>query len=143
MKIRSDRLVPTLLILIIALCASLSACNVVRVTLNTPLTLNDVAFIEPGTTTLPDVIAKLGAPDSVTDSENGIVVTYRFLDVRYSRVNLGWVARFWSPVDPDLIFSRIGLGADAFQVLLDSRLVVQHQGFLRHLSGPQFNPNPF
>ncbi|BFU95055.1 MAG: conserved protein of unknown function [Nitrospira sp.] len=128
---------------IIALALAMTACNVVRVTLNTPITLNDVTFIEPGRTSLSDVIAKLGAPDSMTDSDNGIVVTYRFLDVRYSRVNFGWLAKLWSPVDPDLIFSRLGLGVDAFQVLCDSNLVVQHQSFLRHLAGPQFTPYPF
>ncbi|HMU55826.1 MAG TPA: hypothetical protein PKA61_12520, partial [Nitrospira sp.] len=62
---------------------------------------------------------------------------------RYSRVNFGWLAKPWSPVDADLIFSRLGLGVDAFQVLCDSSLVVQHQSFLRHLAGPQFTPYPF
>ncbi|MDF0645683.1 MAG: hypothetical protein P0111_16760 [Nitrospira sp.] len=128
---------------IVALALAMGACNVVRITLNTPITLNDVTFIEPGRTNLSDVIAKLGAPDSMTDSDNGIVVTYRFLDVRYSRVNFGWLAKPWSPVDPDLIFSRLGLGVDAFQVLCDSNLVVQHRSFLRHFAGPQFTPYPF
>jgi len=141
MNQRSGRLGAAFLIM--ALWAGLSACNIVRVTLNTPLTPDDVAFIEPGSTTLPDVIAKLGAPDALTDSETGIVATYRFLDVKYSRVNFGWLFKYWSPVDPDLIFSRTGLGVDALEVLCDSSLVVRHQSFLRHLSGPRFNPYPF
>lgn len=124
-------------------CATLIGCNVVRITMNTPLTQDDVAFIEPGQTTLADVIAKLGAPDSLTDSDTGIVATYRFLDMKYSRVNFGWLLKPWSPVDPDLIISRTGFGADAFELLCDSRLIVTHQGFLRHLSGPRFNPYPF
>jgi hypothetical protein len=128
---------------IVALALTTGACNVARVTLNTTIELNDVAFIEPGRTTLFDVIAKLGAPDSMTDSDNGVVVTYRFLDVRYSRVNFGWLVKPWSPVDPDLVFSRLGLGVDAFQILCDSNLVVQHRSFLRHLAGPQFSPYPF
>lgn len=128
---------------IVALALAMGACNVARVALNSPITMNDVAFIEPGRTHLSDVIARLGAPDSMTDSDNGVVVTYRFLDVRYSRVNFGWLAKPWSPVDADLIFSRLGLGVDAFQVLCDSSLVVQHQSFLRHLAGPQFTPYPF
>ncbi|SLM47549.1 conserved protein of unknown function [Nitrospira japonica] len=128
---------------ILAAALVLDGCNVARITLNTPITMNDVTFIEPGRTHLSDVIAKLGAPDSMTDSDNGVVVTYRFLDMRYSRVNLGWLAKPWSPVDPDLIFSRLGLGVDAFQVLCDSGFVVQHRSFLRHLAGPQFTPYPF
>jgi hypothetical protein len=111
--------------------------------MNTSLTQDDVAFIIPGQTTLSDVIARLGAPDSITDSDTGTVATYRFLDMKYSRVNFGWLFKPWSPVDPDLIISRTGLGADAFEVLCDSRWTVIHQSFLRHASGPRFNPNPF
>lgn len=85
---------------------SAPGCNVVRITLNTPITPADVVFIVPGHTTLAEVVAKLGAPDSITDSDTGLVATYRFLDLKYSRVNLGWLAKPWTPVDPDLIFSH-------------------------------------
>ncbi|MFI5222799.1 MAG: hypothetical protein ACHQX3_00915 [Nitrospirales bacterium] len=118
-------------------------CNVVRLTLNATITQNDVAFIVPGKTTLADVITKLGTPDSITDSNTGVVATYRFLDMRYSRINFGWLLKPWSPVDADLIISRTGLGTDAFELLCDSNWVVTHQSFLRHLSGPRFNPYPF
>ena len=67
----------------------------------------------------------------------------RFLDMKYSRINFGWLLKFWSPVDTDLIISRTGLGTDAFELLCDSNWVVTHQSFLRHLSGPRFNPYPF
>lgn len=126
-----------------AMCAVFTGCNVVRITINTPLTQDDVAFIEPGRTTLADVITKLGTPDSITDSESGVVATYRFLDTKYSRVNFGWLLKPWSPVDPDLVMSRTGLGIDALELLCDTRLVVMHQGFLRHVTGPAFNPYPF
>ena len=82
-------------------------CNVVRITLNTPLKPEDVAFITPGQTTLTEVIDKLGSPDSLTDSNNGVVAIYRFLDMKYSRVNFGWLVKPWSPVDPDLIMSSM------------------------------------
>ncbi|HSA87568.1 MAG TPA: hypothetical protein VLE46_15440 [Nitrospira sp.] len=119
-------------------------CNVVRMTLNTTLTQDDVAFIVPGTTTLTDVIKKLGSPDSITDSDTAVVATYRFLDLRYSRVNFGYLAKPWTPVDPDVIFSRTGLGVDAFEVLCDRKWVVLHTGFQRHLSRPPFLiPYPF
>ena len=114
---------------------SLSAfgCNVARISLNNVLTPEDVAFIVPGKTTLADVVTKLGAPDSINDSDRGIVATYRFLDLKYSRVNFGWLVKPWTPVDPDLIFSRAGLGVDAFEVLCDPQWVVVHHGFQRHL----------
>ncbi len=141
MKLPLYRLCPILLCT--ALCMTFVGCNVVRVTLNTPLTQNDVAFIVPGKTTLADVITELGTPDSITESYTGVVATYRFLDMRYSRINFGWLLKPWSPVDPDLIISRTGLGTDAFELLCDSNWVVTHQSFLRHLSGPRFNPYPF
>jgi hypothetical protein len=125
------------------ICTSFIGCNVVRITLNTPLTKNDVAFIVPGQTTLADVINKLGTPDSMTDSYKGVVVTYRFLDVKYSRINFGWLMKPWSPVDPDLLISRTGLGTDAFELFCDSNWVITHQSFLRHLSNPLFTPYPF
>ena len=125
------------------MCVTFLGCNVVRITLNTPLTQNDVAFIVPGQTTLADVITKLGTPDSITESNTGVVATYRFLDMKYSRINFGWAVKPFSPVDPDLIISRTGFGTDAFELLCDSNWVVTHQSFLRHLSGPRFNPNPF
>jgi hypothetical protein len=129
-----------LVVLIAALC---SACNVVRFTLNTPLTPADVAFIVPGQTTLPEVVDRLGSPDSINNSNEGIVSIYRFLDMKYARVNFGWLARPWSPVDPDLIFSRTGFGTDAFQVFYDSKGVVIQHSFLRHLTQRPFHPYPF
>lgn len=141
MRLPLSWLIPILLSTLI--CATSVGCNVVRITLNTPLTQDDVAFIVPGRTTLADVITKLGTPDSITDSYTGVVATYRFLDVKYSRINFGWLLKPWSPVDPDLIISRTGLGTDAFELLCDSNWVVTHQSFHRHLSSPRFSPYPF
>ena len=132
-----------LMLLFAIMCVFSAGCNVVRITLNTPLTQNDVAFVVPGQTTLADVIAKLGTPDSITESNTGVVATYRFLDLKYSRINFGWLLKPFSPVDTDLIISRTGFGTDALELLCDSNWVVTHQSFLRRLSGQRFNPNPF
>jgi hypothetical protein len=118
-------------------------CNFIRVTLNTPLTPEDVTFIIPGQTTLADVVSRLGSPDSLSESTTGIVTTYRFLDMKYSRVNFGWLARPWTPVDPDLIFSRTGLGTDALQVHYDSNGIVTQHSFLRHVTDLPFHAYPF
>ena len=124
-------------------CLAVVGCNVVRVSINTTLTPEDVAFITPGSTTLTDVVTKLGAPDAIGESETGMVAIYRFMDLKYSRVNFGWLAKPWTPVDPDLIFSRTGLGIDAFQVAFDPRGVVVHSSFQRRLAGLPFYPYPF
>ena len=141
MKLPLSGLCPILLSMV--MCVTFTGCNVVRITLNAPLTQSDVAFIIPGQTTLADVITRLGTPDSITDSHTGVVAIYRFLDMKYSKINFGWMLKFWSPADVDLIVSRTGLGTDAFELLCDSNWVVTHQGFLRHLSSPRFNPYPF
>lgn len=120
-----------------------SGCSVVRITLNTPLTPEDVTFIVPGQTTLLEVVDRLGSPDSINNSTSGIVSIYRFLDMKYARVNFGYLARPWSPVDPDLIFSRTGFGTDAFQVFYDSNGVVVQHSFLRHVTEHPFHPYPF
>ena len=129
--------------LTVMVCLSVVGCNVVRVSLNTTLTPEDVAFISPGNTTLTDVVLKLGAPDAIGESETGMIATYRFVDLKYSRVNFGWLAKPWTPVDPDLIFSRTGLGVDAFQVAFDPRGVVVHSSFQRRPAGLLFYPYPF
>jgi hypothetical protein len=125
------------------ICLPFQGCNVVRISLNTTLTSQDVAFIVPGQTTLTDVVTKLGAPDTLTQSETGILATYRFMNLKYSRVNFGWLAKPWTPVDPDLIFSRTGLAVDAFQVAFDPGWVVRDHAFQRKLSTIPFYPNPF
>ncbi|WP_455244003.1 hypothetical protein [Petrachloros mirabilis] len=114
-----------------------------RVTLNRPLTQEDIAFIIPGRTTFSEVTNKLGTPDSITESSKGIVTTYRFLDGKYSRVNFGVLLKPWTPVDPDLIISRTGLGTDALQVFYDTNWIVTDRGFLQNFSGSRFNPYPF
>ena len=141
MRRLNHRLTPLLSLVLLGALAS--GCSVVRITLNTPLTPADVAFIVPGRTTLAEVVDKLGSPDSFNNSSTGIVSVYRFLDMKYARVNFGYLARPWSPVDPDLIFSRTGFGTDAFQVFYDSNGVVLEHSFLRHVTQRPFHPYPF
>ena len=130
-------------LLLLLMSILLQGCNVVRISLNTPLTPDDVAFIVPGQTTLLEVVDKLGAPDSINNSRAGIVSMHRFLDMKYARVNFGWLAKPWSPVDPDLVFSRTGFVTDAFQVFYDSNGVVVQHSFLRHVTERTFHPYPF
>ncbi|WP_455376926.1 hypothetical protein [Petrachloros mirabilis] len=130
-------------LLSMALIMAVHGCNNVRISLNTPITQKDVAFIIPGQTTLSDVTGKLGTPDSITPSSQGAVATYRFLDMKYSRINFGWLVKPWSPADPDLVIARTGFGTDGFQVLYDSHWVVTQYSFLRHPSPRRFNPYPF
>jgi hypothetical protein len=120
-----------------------AGCTIVRLSINDPLRAEDVAFIVPGETQFSRVVAHLGVPDSLTASERGLVAKYYFLDAKYSRVNFGGIARFWSPVDPDLIFAAGGLGLDMFQVQFDVHGTALASSFAYHTGTPGFIPWPF
>lgn len=122
---------------------ALSGCSFARVSLNDTVKTEDVAFIVPGKTTLAEVVTKLGPPTSMTSSGSGMVGTYHFLDLKYSRVNFGWLFRPWSPVSPDLVLSGAAMGTDAFEIALDSSWVVRGYAFTRHSEGTRFKFWPF
>ena len=126
--------------------SAMSGCGFItfaRVTVNDPISLEDVAFIVPGETTFSEIITRLGAPNDLAASDVGAVASYHFLDVRYSRINLAWPAQIWSSLIPDFIMSATGLGTDVFQVIFDRRWVAQHHAFAHHLPGRRFTPWPF
>ena len=126
---------------------ALTACGLIsiaRITVNEPITQEDVAFIVTGETRLADVIQHLGAPDELMGVEEGAVIAYHFRDLKYSRVNFGTLLRFWSPVQPDLVTSGTGLGTDVFQVAFDREWIVQHHAFAKHVPPTsRFIPWPF
>ncbi|MER3422103.1 MAG: hypothetical protein C4293_01560, partial [Nitrospiraceae bacterium] len=102
---------------------------------NDPIDEEDVAFIIPGQTTFSEIIERLGAPDELAGVEDGkrAVIFYHFRDAKYSRVNFGWPLRFWTPVQPDFIFSGLGFGTDVFEVALNRDWVVQYHAFAKHV----------
>ena len=70
MKGVGKRTIP--LLVSVMVCLSFMGCNVARLTLNTTLTPENVAFIVPGKTTLTEVVTRLGAPDTLTDADSGL-----------------------------------------------------------------------
>ena len=88
-----------------------------RVTLNQPLTAQDVSFVVNGETSLSEVVEKLGAPNQMLSSNGGVVARYQFTDGRYFRVDFGWGLRFLIPFySPELVLGGGGLGTDAFRI---------------------------
>ena len=71
MKHVGKRTIP--LLVAVMVCLPFTGCNVARITLNTTLTPESVAFIVPGKTTLSDVVTRLGAPDTITDADSGLL----------------------------------------------------------------------
>ena len=139
---------PTRIVLSLVLSASLlGGCGFVsfaRVTINDPITEDDVAFIVPGKTAFRDVVTRLGVPDELMAGEQGLMASYHFLDARYSRLNATWPAQvIVSSLIPDFIFSSTGLGTDVFEVFYDSRGVVRDRGFSHHVRPRGMTPWPF
>ena len=110
-----------------------------RLTVNQPITKDQVAFIQEGTTHLSEVAKELGSPDEILNLKNRLVARYHFIDTKYFRINFGWGLRFFIPYyTPDLVLSGGGAGTDVFDVACDSNLVVQETAFAFHKSSSRF-----
>ena len=115
-----------------------------RVTLNLPLSKQDVSFVVNGETRLSEVVEKLGAPNQMLSSNGGVVALYQFTDGKYFRVDFGWGLRFFVPFyAPDLVLGVGGLSVDAFQITYNDHWVVQDHGFAFHSQSSEFRLWPF
>ncbi len=132
------------LLVVFALINSCGFADFARVSVNEPITMEDVAFICPDQTTFAEVIDRLGTPDELLESETGVIVGYRFLDMRYSRINYGILASAWSPVTPDVITEGLGMRLNRLTIRLSPTWVVQGTDFTNQPDRPSgFNPVPF
>jgi hypothetical protein len=115
-----------------------------RVTLNQPLSKEDVSFVVNGTTSLSEVVEKLGAPNQMLSSNGGVVARYQFTDGKYFRVDFGWGLRFLIPFyAPDMVLGAGGLNVDVFQITYNDHWVVQDHGFAFHSQSSEFRLWPF
>ncbi len=121
----------------------LTSCQWRRLTVNDPIKPEDVTFIQPGRTSLADVVAKLGAPDEIAATGDAMVVRYRFRDGKYFKIDLGRLLSFWSPVTPEMSMARGQVETDIFQVVTDRRGIVREQAFAFQSPATRFNPWPF
>lgn len=135
------------ILVLVAVGLLLSGCPLQwqRITINETIEPEDVTFIRPGETTLSDVVAKLGAPDEISDTRDGAVARYRFRDLRYFRVNFGYAVKFFTPpgIPDDMVLAGGGTGTNEFHVVFDARWVVQYHAFAHHLSASQYRFWPF
>ena len=132
------------LFLMLVLIEGCGFADFARVSVNEPITMEDVAFIRPDQTTFAEVIDKLGTPDELVESETGVIVVYRFLDARYSRINYGILASAWSPVTPDVITKGLGMRLNRLSIWLSPTWVVQGTDFRNQPDRPsEFNPVSF
>ncbi len=137
---------PWLLVLATLILVAPGGCGFItfaRVSVNDHITPAAVTFIIPGQTTFHEIVSRLGVPDEIMESESGAVASYHFRDAKYSRINFGWPLRFWSPVQPDFIFSATGLGTDVFQVTLNRQWVAENHAFSKHATATRYTLWPF
>lgn len=128
---------------VLAAALMLTSCQWRRLTVNDPIRPEDVAFIQPGHTSLAEVVAKLGAPDEIAATGDAMVARYRFRDGKYFKIDLGRLLSFWSPVTPEMSMARGQVETDIFQVVTDRRGIVREQAFAFQSPATRFNPWPF
>lgn len=123
---------------------SLSAClggpiGWQRISLNHPISPEQVAFIRDGETPLTEVVEHLGSPDDIVVSGDITHFRYYFGDGKYFRVNFGWGLRFLIPFySPDMVLAGGGAGTNIFQVTCDDKWVAIDHSFAFHVSSTRF-----
>jgi outer membrane protein assembly factor BamE (lipoprotein component of BamABCDE complex) len=118
---------------VIVVCVVLLAgCSVRRVVINDTIAPQQVAFIRSGSTTMPQVVAVLGAPDEIQESEFGLATIYQWSDTKASGVDFGFIARAFLPYSPSMTLARTGIDMEQLHVHYDEQGVVRTFGFTRH-----------
>lgn len=119
-------------VLVVTCAAIMAGCSVRRVVVNDVIAPATVTFIQSGMTTLPQVVAQLGAPDEILESEFGLATIYQWSDTKASGVDFGFIARFFSPYSPSMTLARTGIDMEQFHVHYDTQGIVRTFGFTRH-----------
>ncbi len=115
-----------------------------RLTINQPISEEDISFIVKGSTKLTEVVARLGTPDDLQAVHDTIVVRYSFFDGKYFRGDYGWGLRFVLPFfSPDLVLGGGGFGTNTFQLTVDPQWIVHDHAFAWHAHSSEFRFWPF
>ncbi len=129
-----------------ALAVTLAGCDPLasfsRITLNTPLTAQETAFIQPKTTTFIQVVEQLGPPNELRGTSEGAVAVYYFLDGKRTRINYTAPAQLVQAFIPDLVVSVWGVGVDQLTIWFDDRWVARDYGFAFNKKIDQFRLLP-
>jgi len=104
-------------------------CAVRRVDFNTPIHAEALGFIQPGKTTLQQVVDRLGGPEDLNTASNEILAEFRWSTTRSASLNLGYLFRFFSPVSPSMTMSGTGIHIERLLITCDDQLVVRSYAF--------------
>lgn len=115
----------------VGICILCAGCSVRRVTYNEAISTDKIQFIQTGHTTMLDIVAKLGAPDEITESETGVVALYNWSDAKSASIDFGALAGRFLPISPPLTLGRTGIAPEQFLVVFDDKWAVRAYGFSR------------
>jgi hypothetical protein len=142
-----SRIGRALLVGVITMVVLQGCLRIQRVSINETIQEDDVAFIVPGQTVLPEIIDRFGAPDRMKPTETGSLILYQFLDLKYARINFTWPLQFIVPalsaVPNDLYemtLSNGAIGMDELQIGFDKAWTVVHYAFARHSQASRYIP---
>ena len=112
-------------VVLLMLYTALVSCTVERVNFNEPVTQGRLSFIQPGETTLHQVVDHLGAPEDITAVGDQLVAEFKWSTTRSSSLNLGHLFKIISPVSPPIRLSGTGINIQRLLVICDQQLVVR------------------
>jgi hypothetical protein len=114
---------------IFLLTLSVLGCAVRRVDFNEQITPEGLQFIQPGVTTLQQVVDRLGAPEDITHQTEQIIAEFNWSTTRSASLNLGYLFRVVSPVSPSMTLSGTGINIERVLLICDRHLIVQSYAF--------------
>ena len=120
-----------------------AGCDFRRVVVNHPIDAQTLETLNPGQSSMQDVVQALGAPDDITESPDGMVWGYRYGDAKTMRVNFGWIFKIFFPFSPAM---NLGRGDDVPQVLhvaMNQDGTFEQYHLQEPLEPPQFSFWPF
>lgn len=133
----------TILLIFTLILTGFVGCDFRRVVVNQPVDPIILQTLNPGKSSVHDVVQALGAPDVIMPKPDGMVFGYRYGDTKTLRVNFGWVLRFFLPVAPSM---NLGRGESVPQVLhiaMNQDGVFDRYLLQQPLDPPQFSFWPF
>lgn len=116
-------------VLALILCLMVASCSVRRVNFNEAIPADAITFINPGETTLQDVVDRLGAPEDIITTTGQFIAEFKWSTTRSSSLDFGHVFKVVSPVTPSMTLSGTGINVERFLVICDDRLIVRSYAF--------------
>ena len=114
-----------LAIVLLIMCGLLDSCSLRRVNFNEPITQENLSFIQPGLTTLHQVVERLGPPEDIAIGSTELIAEFKWSTTRSASLDLGYLFKLVSPVSPPVTLSGTGINIEHLLVICDGQFVVR------------------